>query len=147
MRISCFHLRVFTESSAAIPWTELKSLPELNPPAVMPQGNVGTPLSVFMDLIRSCKLPAYVIKKLGLEFPKSRSKKRYGAVGLNYGTAVVEGSTDSHKMEYQRSRAKAKTQGQGPNPAVMDSESDTGNQEAEAVPSVCSDTAAVWSSS
>ena len=126
---------MFPEPSTAIPWTELKSLPELNPPAVMPQGNVGTPLSVFMDLIRSCKLPAYVIKKLGLEFPKSRSKKRYGAVGLDYGTAVVEGSTDSHEMEKRTSA------GQGPSSADADSESDTGSEEAEAIPSVCSDTA------
>ena len=80
-------------SSSAIPWRELSCLPELNPPNVMPRGNVGTPLSQFMGLIKSCKLPAQVIRKLRLEFPKSRSRKRYGAVGLDYGTSVVEGST------------------------------------------------------
>ena len=82
-----------SSSSSAIPWRELSCLPELNPPNVMPRGNVGTPLSLFMDLIKSCKLPAQVIRKLRLEFPKSRSRKRYGAVGLDYGTSVVEGST------------------------------------------------------
>ena len=75
-------------SSSVIPWSDLSTLPELNPPSVMPQGNVGTPLAVFMNLIRSCKLPGYIIKKLKLEFPKSRTKKRYGAVGLDYGTSV-----------------------------------------------------------
>ncbi len=70
--------------TASIPFTDLASLPELNPPSVMPQGNVGTPLSTFMTLIRTCKLPTHVIKKLKLEFPGSRSKKRYGAVEFKY---------------------------------------------------------------
>ena len=73
-------------SASSIPWTELTSLPELNPPTVMPQGNVGTPLSTFMALIRACKLPSHVIRKLRLEFPKSRSSKRYGAVSFEYGS-------------------------------------------------------------
>ena len=72
-------------SGSAIPWDDLRPLPELNPPAVMPIGNVGTPLKTFMDLIRSCKLPGHVIKKLRLEFPKSRSTRRYGAVKMDYG--------------------------------------------------------------
>lgn len=75
--------------SVAVPWEELRLLPELNPPSVMPRGNVGTPLSTFMELIRACKLPSNVIRKLQLEFPKSRSRKRYGAVALDYGTEVV----------------------------------------------------------
>lgn len=45
---------------------------------------MGTPLSTFMTLIRNCKLPGRVIKKLRLEFPKSRSSKRYGAVKFDY---------------------------------------------------------------
>ena len=65
---------------------ELGLLPELNPPAVMPQGNVGTPLATFMALIKACKLPAHVIKKLQLQFPKARSRRRYGAVGMDDGT-------------------------------------------------------------
>ncbi len=66
---------------------------ELNPPSVMPCGNVGTPLATFMDLIRACKLPPRVIKKLHLEFPKTRSRTRYGAVGLDYGTGVTVGTS------------------------------------------------------
>ena len=63
---------------------DLPSLPELNPPNVMPQGNVGTPLTTFMDLIRTCKFPSHLIKKLQLKFPNSRSGKKYGAVPFEY---------------------------------------------------------------
>ena len=63
---------------------DIPSLPELNPPYVMPQGNVGTPLTTFMDLIRTCKLPSHLIKKLQLKFPNSRSGKKYGAVPFEY---------------------------------------------------------------
>lgn len=83
-----------TGSGLAVPWEELRLLPELNPPSVMPRGNVGTPLSTFMELIRACKLPSNVIRKLQLEFPKSRSRKRYGAVAHDYGTEV-EAEQDS----------------------------------------------------
>ena len=82
-------LNITTQSG--IPWSDLASLPELNPPSVMPQGNVGTPTSVFMDLIQQCKLPGRLIKKLSLEFPKTRSRRRYGAVGLDYGGEVTAG--------------------------------------------------------
>lgn len=78
-----------------IPWEELSVLPELTPPSVLPQGNVGTPLSTLMELIRQCKLPARVIKKLGIEFPKSRTRRRYGAVHLDYGTSSTDYGTSS----------------------------------------------------
>ena len=71
-------------STASIPWADLATLPELNPPSVMPEGNVGTSLSTFMALIQTCKLPSYLIRKLQLEFPKSRSAKKYGAVAFEY---------------------------------------------------------------
>lgn len=65
---------------------DIASLPELNPPNMMPQGNVGTPISVFMKLIRTCKLPCHVIKKLKLNFPTGASKRKgcYGAVPMEY---------------------------------------------------------------
>ena len=85
--------------SAGVPWDELKALPELNPPNVMPRGNVGTPLATFMQLIRSCKLPSQLIRKLQLEFPKSRTKKRYGAVALDYGTRVEPGDEISEEED------------------------------------------------
>lgn len=63
---------------------DLKQLPELNPPAFMPHGNVGTPLHVFLDLIRACRMPARAIKKLQLQFPKTGSSRRYGNVPFTY---------------------------------------------------------------
>eukprot|EP00055_Hartaetosiga_balthica_P002985 m.5982 g.5982 ORF g.5982 m.5982 type:complete len:469 (+) comp2525_c0_seq1:74-1480(+) len=58
-------------------------LPELNPPNVMPNGNVGTPLATFQSLIRQCKLPSAMYKKLNLNFAKYRSRK-YGRVPFRY---------------------------------------------------------------
>ncbi|XP_063810776.1 G patch domain-containing protein 3 [Pseudophryne corroboree] len=61
---------------------ELLKMSELNPPALMPQGNVGTPVSVFLQLIRSCRLPPRLITRLGLKF--RRSGRRYGSVPFVY---------------------------------------------------------------
>ncbi|NWH76425.1 GPTC3 protein, partial [Piaya cayana] len=63
---------------------DLKRLPEFNPPSFMPHGNVGTPLRVFLELIRACRLPPRVIKKLQLNFPKTGSSRRYGNVPFEY---------------------------------------------------------------
>lgn len=63
---------------------DLKVLSELNPPALMPNGNVGTPVTVFLQLIQSCRLPPRLIKKLGLVFPKTSSNRRYGNVPFQY---------------------------------------------------------------
>ncbi|XP_053124804.1 G patch domain-containing protein 3 isoform X2 [Hemicordylus capensis] len=63
---------------------DFKQLPELNPPVFMPYGNVGTPLRVFLDLIRACRMPARAIKKLQLQFPTTGSSRRYGNVPFTY---------------------------------------------------------------
>ncbi|NWT72340.1 GPTC3 protein, partial [Prunella himalayana] len=63
---------------------ELRRLPELNPPSFMPFGNVGTPLGVFLELIRACRLPPGVIARLQLRFPRSGSARRYGNVPFEY---------------------------------------------------------------
>lgn len=88
---------------------DVQSLPELNPPHVMPQGNVGTPLTTFMDLIRTCKLPSHLIKKLQLKFPNSRSGKKYGAVPFEY-ESQQPFSKDNHLSlsELQMKKAKRK---------------------------------------
>ncbi|XP_071432774.1 G patch domain-containing protein 3 [Pithys albifrons albifrons] len=73
---------------------ELKRLPEFNPPSFMPFGNVGTPVRVFLELIRACRLPPPVIQKLQLHFPKTGSSRRYGNVPFEYQdteTVVEEG--------------------------------------------------------
>ncbi|MFT7800443.1 G patch domain-containing protein 3 [Arapaima gigas] len=63
---------------------DLRSLPEMNPPALMPAGNVGTPVTVFLQLIQACRLPPRLIRKLGLTFPKTGSRRRYGNVPFQY---------------------------------------------------------------
>ncbi|XP_052247176.1 G patch domain-containing protein 3-like [Dreissena polymorpha] len=74
---------------------DLKVLPEMNPPDIMPNGNVGTPTLVFLDFIKQCRLPPKVISKLGLTFPKTRTNKQYGSVPFDYGNDVVEGSHEA----------------------------------------------------
>lgn len=51
---------------------------------LMPNGNVGTPLQVFLELIRSCRLPPRIITQLQLQFPKTGSSRRYGNVPFLY---------------------------------------------------------------
>ncbi|XP_059724761.1 G patch domain-containing protein 3 [Haemorhous mexicanus] len=68
----------------AVTEAELRRLPELNPPSFMPRGNVGTPLGVFLELIRACRLPPRVISRLQLDFPRTGSSRRYGKVPFQY---------------------------------------------------------------
>eukprot|EP00116_Pleurobrachia_bachei_P004604 sb/3464866/ len=82
---------------------KLLSLPELNPPAVMKKGNVGTPTAVFLDLVQRCKLPPPIIKKLKLEFPRTIKRKQYSAVPPIMGSweypaaSSIEHSTSHNK--------------------------------------------------
>ncbi|XP_051892313.1 G patch domain-containing protein 3 [Pristis pectinata] len=81
---------------------DLSRLPELNPPAVMPNGNVGTPLRVFLELIQACRLPPRIITKLCLKFPKTSSNRRYGNVPFLYQnstTVRVKGRTEIEAAE------------------------------------------------
>jgi len=45
---------------------------ELCPPKIMPRGNVGTCTQYFLNLIKQCRLPPSLIKKLALQFPLGR---------------------------------------------------------------------------
>lgn len=63
---------------------DLESLIELNPPSVMPNGNVGTKTEHFLKEIRACRLPPSLISKLGLQFPRNRSRKIYASVPFDY---------------------------------------------------------------
>ncbi|XP_041273629.1 G patch domain-containing protein 3 [Onychostruthus taczanowskii] len=79
--------------TASVTEAELKRLPEFNPPSFMPCGNVGTPLGVFLELIRACRLPPRVISKLQLDFPRTGSSRRYGNVPFQYpSTETVPGA-------------------------------------------------------
>ncbi|XP_041456502.1 G patch domain-containing protein 3-like [Lytechinus variegatus] len=82
---------IFTES-------HLGNLVELNPPDLMPNGNVGTPTAVFLEYIRTCRLPPKVIQRLGLTFSKSRSNKRYGNVPFAYGGEIVDGVGENEEI-------------------------------------------------
>ncbi|NXP55547.1 GPTC3 protein, partial [Heliornis fulica] len=73
-----------TAAGESLAESDLKRLPEFNPPSFMPNGNVGTPLRVFLELIRACRLPPRIIKKLQLDFPKTGSSRRYGNVPFEY---------------------------------------------------------------
>ncbi|KAM6909853.1 G patch domain-containing protein 3 [Xenentodon cancila] len=75
---------------------DLRALPELNPPALMQNGNVGTSVKVFLQLIQSCRLPPRLIRKLGLSFPKTSSSRRYGNVPFQYhGTSILPATEDT----------------------------------------------------
>uniref|UniRef100_A0A2K5M333 G-patch domain containing 3 n=1 Tax=Cercocebus atys TaxID=9531 RepID=A0A2K5M333_CERAT len=74
----------FFAENEAFTLADLKQLPELNPPVLMPNGNVGTPLRVFLELIRACRLPPRIITQLQLQFPKTGSSRRYGNVPFEY---------------------------------------------------------------
>lgn len=67
-----------------LPLAKLECFFELKPPVLMPRGNVGTPTKHFLALIKTCQLPSKLIGKLGLNFPKSRTRK-YGNVPFDYG--------------------------------------------------------------
>lgn len=74
----------FTKTALEFSQLDLKDLIELQPPPMMPNGNVGTPLSTFKELIRTCKLPPHVITKLDLDFSVGKSRKKYTNVPLDY---------------------------------------------------------------
>lgn len=57
---------------------------EFSPPSWMPHGNVGTPMSHFISLIRSCQLGSDTIRRLKLDFLCSRSNRKYGSVSYVY---------------------------------------------------------------
>jgi len=84
----------FPVDSGSLTAADLAGLPELRPPSLMPQGNVGTPTSHFLRLIQQCRLPASVISKLGLVFPRTRSNRKYGCVPFEYGRRVHPGTKD-----------------------------------------------------
>ncbi|XP_071496891.1 G patch domain-containing protein 3-like [Diadema antillarum] len=78
--------------------SHLTQLAELNPPDLMPNGNVGTPTAVFLEYIRTCRLPPRVIQKLGLTFSKTRTNRRYGNVPFVYGGDTVAGQSEEEEV-------------------------------------------------
>lgn len=68
---------IFTEKN-------VNALIEMHPPSCMPNGNVGTKTSHFLQEIKACRLPPSLISKLGLQFPRNRARRIYGNVPFDY---------------------------------------------------------------
>eukprot|EP00092_Neocalanus_flemingeri_P023174 GFUD01025129.1.p1 GENE.GFUD01025129.1~~GFUD01025129.1.p1 ORF type:complete len:528 (+),score=179.43 GFUD01025129.1:79-1662(+) len=89
--------------------SEFLKLPELQPPNMMPQGNVGTSTRFFLTAIKKCQLPAKLIGKLKLEFPLSKNRQ-FGSVPHEYrGNSIL---LERRKME-QLNKAGPKISGNG----------------------------------
>ncbi|XP_028936687.1 G patch domain-containing protein 3 [Ornithorhynchus anatinus] len=127
-------LRSEKPQSETFTLADLRRLPELNPPAPMPNGNVGTPLRVFLDLIRACRLPPRIITQLQLSFPKTGSSRRYGNVPFHYrDTETVE----REELVYTASgeeipEAPRRDPGPDPSPGGDEDEPDPGDPGGEA---------------
>uniref|UniRef100_UPI00358F4D48 G patch domain-containing protein 3 n=1 Tax=Myxine glutinosa TaxID=7769 RepID=UPI00358F4D48 len=63
---------------------DLPQMPELLPPDMLCHGNVGTPLHVFQELIRSCRLPPSLITRLDLAAQLSGPHRKYSNVPWMY---------------------------------------------------------------
>ncbi|KAG5858093.1 hypothetical protein ANANG_G00026440 [Anguilla anguilla] len=117
---------------------DLRGLPELNPPALMPNGNVGTPVTVFLRLIQACRLPPRLIRQLGLTFPKTGSRRRYGNVPFLYqDTSTVQ----LEEGVYTAGGEEISSPAGGTSPAVGTSPCASANPHGENAPSVAPETA------
>ncbi|XP_043236187.1 G patch domain-containing protein 3-like isoform X1 [Amphibalanus amphitrite] len=87
--ISRLRLPAGPDGGASPAAAELQTMIEFRPPADMPRGNVGTPTAYFLAEIQKCRLPASLVKRLGLVFPRSARRRQYSSVPLDYGTAPV----------------------------------------------------------
>ncbi len=96
-------------------------------------------MSTFMALIRTCKLPGSVIEKLKLEFPKSRSSKRYGAVEFHYGREEIasHGETSAGGSVGGHGDGGCVGGGRGSDDSNSEDESGGDNSESDGIPSAC----------
>ena len=86
------------ESSVKDIDSEFLKLPELKPPPMMPNGNVGTSTKFFLKAINDCRLPAKLVGKLKLEFPESRNRK-FGSVPHQYrGNSILLERREMEKL-------------------------------------------------
>ncbi|XP_037089857.1 G patch domain-containing protein 3-like isoform X2 [Pollicipes pollicipes] len=95
----CFVSRLRLAAAA-----DLRDMIEFRPPADMPRGNVGTPTAVFLQAIQRCQLPASLVRRLGLVFPRSARRRQYSSVPHDYGTG-----TQSEDEEEAASEETART--------------------------------------
>jgi hypothetical protein len=59
----------------------------------LPNGNVGSPTSTLLEMIRLCRLPPSMVKSLGLDFSTPSRKRQFGAVDYEYGTSDGSNTT------------------------------------------------------
>ncbi len=66
-----------------------------NIPDWMPNGNVGTPTKIFIELINRCIMPQSLIARLGLNLTNYRKhkKKTYSSVEFNYSDKGIDDNT------------------------------------------------------
>ncbi|EFO98899.1 hypothetical protein CRE_19716 [Caenorhabditis remanei] len=138
----CFVDRLKIHGSAgekSISVDDLKEMIELKPPAVMPNGNIGTPSQYFLEQIRMCRLPASVIAKLGIETQK-RAKK-FGEVPFSYeiDRNLEPGTSKSSKSAQKTIKEPEKEEKEDPterirrnqNPGDNDSDGDNDDDQCE----------------
>ncbi|KHJ46848.1 g-patch domain protein [Trichuris suis] len=93
---------------------EVTKLRELNPPRLMPCGNVGTPTAYFFAEIQKCTMPSSVVHKLGLKFPKSGKRHMYSEVEYHYDYAKATGRKPSGYKDASTSEENSETDDEGP---------------------------------
>ncbi len=123
----CFVSRVrMAEEEDKLGERDLASMSELMPPvSVMPQGNVGTPTQFFLDAVQQCRLPARIIAKLKLEFPRSRRRRVYGSVPFKYSSLGPKdgGDNDGGRKVYLERRRREEKERRGPENSAAKDES------------------------
>ncbi|XGW01434.1 hypothetical protein V3C99_013966 [Haemonchus contortus] len=92
-------------TSDSLTRADLRQMIELRPPAVMPNGNVGTPTSYFMEQIRLCRLPVSLIPKLGLK--TSRRKRKYESVEFHYSSEEGDENTQEAGVDINVDKSSA----------------------------------------
>ncbi|KRY82388.1 G patch domain-containing protein 3 [Trichinella pseudospiralis] len=93
--VKCKDPRSFLLSSEQNNATKGKShlvLRQLKPPALLPNGNVGTPTSVILNFIKQCKFPSHMIRKLGIYDRTSINQRSGVEIPFAYETQPVEAS-------------------------------------------------------
>ena len=77
---------------------ELKLIQEMRPSKLLKNGNVGTPLSHFIQMIKECSLPPSLLPKLGIHLQNLSMKRKHTNIPWNYTDPL---STDPIPKSYK----------------------------------------------
>ncbi|EDQ85240.1 uncharacterized protein MONBRDRAFT_29379 [Monosiga brevicollis MX1] len=69
-----------------------RRIPELLPPAALPMGNVGTPVSLIKQAIRESRMPPSLLRQLRLDFTRTKARK-FGSVPPPVGRGLTTSRT------------------------------------------------------